>query len=320
MTRVLSIVFVGMVGFVVSVGIALFVLRQSAPDMPAPAEEGSSVEAEPSVSTLHRAFCDASRSGVNLVRVVDGANAWLVLCSPGKPERVLMSVENEQTASHFDTHLAPEELASRVSVEAEGDLDGDSVPEFVLAFSVGNKDCAFPGHYRVVKVSDGDRVVLSEPFGACLANPILRTGEKGKEFFVTSVPGKAGSEGKTARLENGTVVFADGRALEDAVALPGEKMKFVASLEAREFLKSGKKPLVFKGDLNDDKEDETLQCSDLGSRGMRCAISRGTEMLQTFEPRLSIRVVGSKTGGWNDLVLDDTTTYVWQSGRYEIRK
>jgi hypothetical protein len=149
---------------------------------------------------------------------------------------------------------------------------------------------------------------------------VFRTGEKGKEFFVTSVPGKAGSEGKTARFENGVVVFSDGRAAENAVSLPGEQVKFVALLEAREFLKSAKKPLVFKGDLNDDKQDEILQCSDLGSRGMNCAISRGTETFQTFEPRLSIRVLVSKTGGWNDLVLDDATTYVWQNGRYEIRK
>jgi hypothetical protein len=218
MTRVLGIVFVGMMGFLVAVGIALFVLQKGTPDVPSSEQEVNMAEGEPPVSTPQRLFCDASLPGVSMVRVVEGANAWLVLCSPGKPERILASLEGGQAVSGFETPLQPDELASRMSVEAEGDIDGDNVPEFVLAFAQGQKDCAFPGYYRVAKIAEGDRVVLSSAFGECLVKPVLRSGEKGKEFFVTSLPGKPGAEGKIARIENGVVVIADGRASEEGQA------------------------------------------------------------------------------------------------------
>jgi hypothetical protein len=335
MKKVLGIVLLGLVGFVMSVGVATFLLvRYRASEASRSEEPLASLTATPEASA-ERAFCPDSLSVPQVLRVVEEPNEWLLYCAPGRPARVLMALEAGQTESRFATPLLPEEYQARVSVEATGNLDADAATalEFLLAFSFGTKSCEFPGHYRALRIVSDTEAVLSEPFGECMVNPVFRVSEKGPEFFVETAPGAAG---KTVRFENGAFVIAEGASQTSQITTAAQVAEPVAvtsssgfssektalTLHVRGFLKSAGEPLSAKFDFDGNGAPETLLCRDLGSVGMRCVLSRGEngqETIQTFEPRLSVRVLESKTAGWNNLVIDDESMQVWQNGKYEIQ-
>lgn len=320
MKKVFGIVLLGLFGFVMSVGVATFLLMRYRTATSSQEEVLTAAANSEQSLESNRMYCPQALQLTQMIRVVEEDDEWLVLCRPNKPELVLFSVEDGVRESKFDGVLAPEELQSRLSVEASGDLDGDANPEFVIAFAGGTKECDFPGHYRVAKIVEESKVALSVPFGECMVSPTYRAWEKGFEFFVS---GNVSGTGKSVRWDMGAFVFADARALPTANVTVTPGVAPLVTLEARGFLKSGGLPLVSQIDLDGDGKVETLRCRDLGTVGMRCALFRSESpevQIQTFEPRLSIRVLASKTAGWNDLVLDDEAIHVWQNGKYDIRK
>ncbi len=207
MKRVFTIVMLGLLGFVMSVGIATLLLMRFRSAALLRTHEKAPVVDTQSTSAAYQGFCPIPVTSIQLVRIVEESDEWLVLCAPGKPDRVLISSAEGVTVNSFENLLAPDEYRAHVTVEASGDLDDDNEPEFILAFSTGNKNCAFPGHYRVAKVVDENKAILSQPFGECFTHPVLRQIENTAEFFVGPEFSVARpTSGISVRIKNGAFV------------------------------------------------------------------------------------------------------------------
>jgi hypothetical protein len=195
MKRVLAIVAMGLFGFCLAVGVATLLLVRKQSMQPLEPSAHNVADMPAPLPATEKKLCPDSILSTEIVsEVVDEATREqrVVLCRPGMSPVVLFEESAGATTSGFATPLSEDEIQSRITLEAKGDLDGDTIPEFVLGFGREGSTCPFVGVHRIAKVGANGSVALSMAFGECLANPKIQKTASGSEVILAGVNGGDG--------------------------------------------------------------------------------------------------------------------------------
>jgi hypothetical protein len=226
MKRVFAIVLVGVLGFFIAVAVATLILvrKDVAVTRETAVTNGADVQVPPQAAD--KKVCPDSILDVEIISEVveesTGAQR-VVLCRSGQAPAILFEESAGATTLGFVTPLSEKEMQSRIAVETKGDLDGDTIPEFVLGFSQEGSTCPFVGMHRIAKVKMDGSVILSDAFGECLASPKVQKTATGSEVFLAGVNGGDGLR----VFWNGTTFASESVKGGGAVPVPSENLKSV---------------------------------------------------------------------------------------------
>lgn len=228
MKRVFAVVLVGVLGFLITVSVATLILVRKNVDNKEDVGNPVGVDVStPPPPAVNKSTCPDSLLDLEIIsEVVDESSGAqkVILCRIGQPPVVLFEESAGATTIGFVTPLSEKELQSRIIVEAKGDLDRDTVPEFVLGFSQGGSTCPFVGEHRIAKVKLDGSVTLSEPFGECLGSPTIQKSSSGSQVVFAGVNGGAGLR----VFWNGTTFASESVSSGSELLAPSEQLKSVA--------------------------------------------------------------------------------------------